>query len=284
MDPILVIVPCGQRKIWDTAPQVGPVPARDAYAGVPFKVNREFAERFATDWVILSAKYGFLPPEAIIPGPYNVTFKRLSTGPVPLTMLRQQVLEQGLGRFGRVIGLGGQDYRLMIENAFRDSPASVCFPFAGLPLGNAMHAIKEAIRRGRPFGNPVPEAEVAGEDGALSGVSSVVSAPAPSAPSPPAASLPMALGLSSATARWSPTAADFRRELESMLGEARQAGRHVIDVTARELHQRVGGYPGSTHRMPVCCAVMRKQMGPSDAVIHQPPSGTGATLQVRYHL
>ena len=148
MNPLLVIVPCGQRKIWETAPQRGPVPACDAYTGAPFKVNRAYAERFATDWVILSAKYGFLRPEALIPGPYNVTFKRLSTGSVSLAVLRQQVREQGLDRFRRVIGLGGREYRSMIEQAFSDSPVGICFPFAGLPIGKAMQATKEAIQRG----------------------------------------------------------------------------------------------------------------------------------------
>ena len=73
MGEILVIVPCGQGKIWDTEPDRGPVAARDAYTGAPFKVNRAYAERFASYWVILSAKYGFIPPDYLIPGPYNVT-------------------------------------------------------------------------------------------------------------------------------------------------------------------------------------------------------------------
>ena len=167
MDPVLVIVPCGRRKIWETAPQLGPVPARDAYTGSPFKVNRAYAERFATDWVILSAKYGFLRPEALIPGPYNVTFKRVSTGPVSAAVLRQQVREQGLDRFGWVIGLGGREYRSWIEHAFTGSPAEICFPFAGLPIGKAMQAIKEAIQRGRPFGEATGESQSAADDGAL---------------------------------------------------------------------------------------------------------------------
>ncbi len=162
MDPVLVIVPCGQRKIWETAPHLGPVPARDAYTGAPFKVNRAYAERFATDWVILSAKYGFLRPEALVPGPYDVTFKRLSTGPVSPAVLHRQVREQGLDRFRGVIGLGGREYRSMIEHAFSGSPAEIRFPFAGLPIGKAMQAIKQAIQRGWPFPNRSPAPELPG--------------------------------------------------------------------------------------------------------------------------
>lgn len=43
----LIIVPCGLAKIWDKSPQAGPVPARLAYTGPPFKVNREYAEHFS---------------------------------------------------------------------------------------------------------------------------------------------------------------------------------------------------------------------------------------------
>ncbi len=37
---VLVIVPCGLSKIWDKNPNAGPMPAKDAYTGSPFKVNR----------------------------------------------------------------------------------------------------------------------------------------------------------------------------------------------------------------------------------------------------
>ncbi len=43
---LLVVVPCGQKKIWDRKPNVGPVKAKDAYIGSPFVVNKEFAEYF----------------------------------------------------------------------------------------------------------------------------------------------------------------------------------------------------------------------------------------------
>jgi hypothetical protein len=79
MGEMLVIIPCGQSKVWDDQPERGPVKARDAYTGPPFKVNRDYAEAFASRWVILSAKYGFISPDFLIPGPYNVTFKKHAT-------------------------------------------------------------------------------------------------------------------------------------------------------------------------------------------------------------
>jgi hypothetical protein len=149
MPHTLIIVPCGQGKIWDQYPHYGPVPARDAYTGAPFKVNRAFAERFADDWMILSAKYGFVTPEFLIPGPYNVTFKRKSTEPVSARTLQDQVKRQNLGRYNSVIGLGGKEYRAMIEAAFASLPIELRFPFAGLPIGKMMQATKRAIETGK---------------------------------------------------------------------------------------------------------------------------------------
>ena len=68
------------------------------------------------------------------------------------------------------------------------------------------------------------------------------------------------------------------------LREAKEAGREYIDVRAGDLHRKVGGYPGPDHRMPLCCDVMRRLMGPEDVVLEEPPSGYGANLVIRYYL
>jgi len=110
MGEMLVIVPCGQSKVWDDEPERGPVMARDAYTGSPFRVNRAYAEAFASRWVILSAKYGFISPDFLIPGPYNVTFKKRVTNPVGLARLIVQIKELRLDEAPRMIGLGGKEY------------------------------------------------------------------------------------------------------------------------------------------------------------------------------
>lgn len=149
---LLVVVPCGKKKIWDKDPAAGPSAARDCYTGSPFIVNRSFAERFGQRWVILSAKYGFIAPDFELPGPYNVSFKYKSPEPVSENTLRQQVRTRKLGRFEHVIGLGGKEYRAAIEAAFRDTTAKLHFPFAGLRTGKAMQATNQAIATNSPFG------------------------------------------------------------------------------------------------------------------------------------
>lgn len=141
---LLVIVPCGLLKIWDKYPDAGPTPAAEAYIGPPFVVNRAYAERSGGDWVVLSAKYGFVRPADIIPGPYNTTFKRKSSNPIGTAALREQVPAMGLDRYTDVIGLGGKEYREAIGAAFRGAPVSLTFPFAGMPIGKAMGATKRA--------------------------------------------------------------------------------------------------------------------------------------------
>ena len=76
----------------------------------------------------------------------------------------------------------------------------------------------------------------------------------------------------------------FRAELMLMFREAEAAGNALLDVEAKELHRRVGGYPGPDHRMPSCCGAMRAKMGPGDIVLYSPPSGHGANLRIRYRL
>lgn len=141
----LVVVPCGSSKVWAKRPDAGAVPAKDAYTGGPFVMNRRYAERFGDDWVILSAKYGFLAPEDLIPEPYEVTFKRKGTNPIGFDALRRQVGERQLGAFDVVLGLGGAEYRAAIEAAFSGADAELRFPFAGLTLGRCLQATKRAL-------------------------------------------------------------------------------------------------------------------------------------------
>jgi hypothetical protein len=142
---VLVIVPCGLSKIWHKNPNEGPTLAKDAYKGSPFKLNRQYAERFGDKWVILSAKYGFILPDFEIAGPYEVTFNRKASKPVTANILKHQILQLSLNSFDVLIGLGGKEYRKAMMAAFRDSDVHLQFPFAGLPIGKAMQATKRAI-------------------------------------------------------------------------------------------------------------------------------------------
>ncbi len=81
-----------------------------------------------------------------------------------------------------------------------------------------------------------------------------------------------------------PTAKVFQAELDRRFKQALLDGKSHIDIQSGSIHREVGGYPGSDNRMPVCCGIIYKNMSPADVCLSRPPSGLGATLEVRYVL
>ena len=81
-----------------------------------------------------------------------------------------------------------------------------------------------------------------------------------------------------------PTADDFRAALRGRFARATEVGKTYLDVRSGNLHEVVGGYPGSNHRMRNCCRVMRSDMTEGDVEIDAPPKGDGATVVIRYNL
>ena len=146
---LLVIVPCGQIKIWKKEPSHGPAKAKNAYIGAPFKVNKAFAEKFADKWIVLSSKYGFIDPEFIIPKDYNVTFKKPSTNPINTDALLKQLKQKNLDSYDVVIALGGEDYSSIVKKVFM-KVSKVIAPTEGLPIGKAMGHVKSLIKLEKP--------------------------------------------------------------------------------------------------------------------------------------
>ncbi len=119
MDPgerVLCIISCGGKKIWDgsSGRNAGPTPVRNVYTGNFARLNQKYAERFYPgSWCILSAKYGFLMPDDIVPGNYNVRI----TDPEAILRenLREQAQRLGLDRFDRVVVVAGKDYVAAVQ-------------------------------------------------------------------------------------------------------------------------------------------------------------------------
>jgi hypothetical protein len=147
----LCIVPCGRTKIWDKDPSASPTEAGRVYVG-PFATKcRQYAEAFyQSSWCILSAKYGFVWPEEIIPGPYNVSFNDLKTKPIGVEELSIQVLQKRLNSFDEIVVLGGRNYVCRVKACFQGknivAPLSKC-----RGIGFMMSKIKTAIQRGTPM-------------------------------------------------------------------------------------------------------------------------------------
>lgn len=78
--------------------------------------------------------------------------------------------------------------------------------------------------------------------------------------------------------------AAFDQAIEAQVSRAEEQRRPHVEINAGELHRQLGGYPGTSHRMPVACAALRAAMKEGDIVTFEPPKGNGAAFTVRYEL
>lgn len=74
----------------------------------------------------------------------------------------------------------------------------------------------------------------------------------------------------------------FETALHDVLARADEQERQSAEVNAGELHRQLGGYPGPSHQLPLCCAVMRQAMRPGDEVTHQGADAADAALTIRF--
>jgi len=145
----LCVVPCGSKKIWDVNPAAGPTEARYVYIGNFAKTCREYAEKFyPNSYVILSAKYGFLFPDEIVSGPYNVTFKDPSTNPIGVEELRKQAEEKGLMKYDEIVVIAGSIYAEIVREVFKGK--KITTPLIGLGgMGQMISSMKRSINEGK---------------------------------------------------------------------------------------------------------------------------------------
>jgi len=253
----LIIVGCGKKKIWDRYPDAGPTQAKDAYVGPYFGLNRRYAEYLGYDWLVFSAKYGFVRPDFVIAGNYNVTFKNPATHPISTDELRRQLFQLQLGRYDIVTILGGQDYIGRVEEAFAGMDARFETPFAGPGIGKQMAMIKAILGEEEAIYSPSPTAEVSTKRARTRAVHREYSSTI------------------------IPNADAFRHALGQVLASSRGT---YVDVNAGELHDLVGTRSGKDSRMPTCCNVMLAAIRNGDTVLAAPPKGKGSTLTIRYVL
>lgn len=141
----LCIIPCGAKKIWDVDPLKGTTKARHAYRSSFHTACQKYATAFFTDWVILSAKHGFLLPDDLVPANYNVAFGTKNDGIITAEALRHQRKEKGLMDYQEIIVLGGKKYRKVISEIF-DEVDHVTYPLAGCKgIGYMLQRLNKSI-------------------------------------------------------------------------------------------------------------------------------------------
>ena len=147
----LCIVTCGKTKIWDQNRNAGPTKARFVYIG-PFATKcREYAERFyPSSWCILSAKHGFLFPNDVVPGPYDVSFNQKKTNPITPKKLSSQVIGSKLDTYQPIVVIGGKNYVVIVKEVF--SLKEILAPLSDCKgMGHMMRKLSDSINRGVPL-------------------------------------------------------------------------------------------------------------------------------------
>ena len=134
--PRIALVSCVKKKGTFAAP------ARDLYVSPLFRGLRRYAERYADNWYILSAKHFVLCPEDIVE-PYECTLKAMrKREQLAWAEQVQRRLLQILPEDSEIVLLAGLDYRRYIEPFLRDRRFSVSVPFRGLKFGEQLQILK----------------------------------------------------------------------------------------------------------------------------------------------
>ncbi len=147
----LCIVPCGKQKIWKKNPAAGPTLAKEVYTGSFARKCQEYASLFyPTDYVILSAKYGFLWPNDVIPGDYSVTFNDLRTHPITISELEKSARSKDLYAYDQIVVVAGKNYVDMAKKVFPGK--HIHDPLKGCTRnGFMMQRLKQAILKKLPI-------------------------------------------------------------------------------------------------------------------------------------
>lgn len=143
----LCVIPCGSRKIWDAHPlAAGTYPAEQAYIGAFHRKCRAYARQFFEQWVILSAKHGFLLPGDELSENYNTAFGANSPEEITIQQLLLQAGMKQLNRFDHIVVLGGKKFTAIIPNVFTDAK-SIAYPLVGCKgIGYMLQRLDEAVR------------------------------------------------------------------------------------------------------------------------------------------
>ena len=115
-----IIVPCTQEKVWDSQPNLGKVPARDAYTKSVFRAWRAHAEGSGLPWFILSTKYGLISPEQPIEK-YNVPISAAVGSAALCSLLERQGRQLKLGSYDRIVLLDWERFKPLVRAAVGDS-------------------------------------------------------------------------------------------------------------------------------------------------------------------
>lgn len=139
------IIPCGAKKIWDVDPEAGSQPANHVYLSPLHQRTKSYAQTFFSDWLILSAKHGFLKADDIIHENYDVAFGTPHAKQITREELSQQFHQKNLFAYDELVVLGGKKYRKVIDPLLQPHQKAnyPLAPYKG--IGYMLQALHQAV-------------------------------------------------------------------------------------------------------------------------------------------
>ena len=142
----LCIIPCGKKKIWDKYPaDYGPMEAKDVYISPFGKACQAYATMFFENWVILSAKHGFLRPNDIVLENYDLAFDSKSDKVISIEQLQKQMVDKSLLQFDEIVLLAGKKHKKVVTKLYPEE--MITYPLEGCKgIGYMLQRLKEAVK------------------------------------------------------------------------------------------------------------------------------------------
>lgn len=129
---IVALVSCGSRK------RTTPCAARDLYTSPLFRLSRAVAERHATVWAILSAKYGLVQPTRVLP-PYSLSLGELDDEARSAWVLRTRTAIVSAWPGATYLILAGPLYEAVVDGLPHHAP------LRGLRIGKRLQALRRML-------------------------------------------------------------------------------------------------------------------------------------------
>ncbi|KAB7650148.1 hypothetical protein GBN78_25425 [Bacillus sp. B2-WWTP-C-10-Post-4] len=143
----LCIIPCGKKKIWDKHSDYGPMEAKDVYISPFGKACQAYETMFFENWVILSAKHGFLRPSDIVLENYDLAFDSKSDEVISIEQLQKQMVDKSLLQFDEIVLLAGKKYKKVVTKLYPEE--MITYPLEGCKgIGYMLQRLKEAVKEG----------------------------------------------------------------------------------------------------------------------------------------
>ncbi|HDR8144646.1 TPA: hypothetical protein QC063_004954 [Bacillus cereus] len=141
----LCIIPCGKKKIWDKHSNYGPMEAKDVYISPFGKACQAYASMFFENWVILSAKHGFLRPNDIVLKNYDLGFDSKSDEVISIEKLQKQMVDKSLLQFDEIVLLAGKKHKKVVTKLYPEE--MITYPLEGCKgIGYMLQRLKEAVK------------------------------------------------------------------------------------------------------------------------------------------